>query len=151
MLLHQKIDQDFKDALKSGDQSRRSVLVMLRATLLNKAIEKKSKDEPLDDGVVESIISSEIKKRRDSAIQYTKGGRSDLADKEEREVVILLAYLPRQFTKEDIEKIVDSAIEKIGAVDEKDFGKVMSVLALQIKGKADGTMVAQIVKDKLSR
>lgn len=151
MLLHQKINQDFKDALKSGDQLRRSVLAMLKTTLLNKAIEKKSKDEPLDDGTVESIISSEVKKRRDAAAQYAKGGRSDLAVKEEQEAAILLSYLPQQLTEEEIEKLVGAAIAQVGAASEKDFGKVMSVLAPQVKGKADGTMVARIVKEKLLR
>lgn len=151
MFLHQKIEQDFKNALKSGDQLRRSVLAMLKTTLLNKAIERKSKDEPLDDGAVESIISSEIKRRRDASVQYAQGGRNDLAVKEEQEAAILLSYLPQQFTKEEIEKLADAAIVQVGAASEKDFGKVMSVLAPQVKSKADGTMVAQVVKGMLMR
>ena len=151
MILHQRINQDFKDALKSGDQLRRSVLAMLKTTLLNKAIEKKNKDEPLDDSAVESIISSEVKKRRDAVTQYTKGGRSDLANKEEQEAAILLAYLPQQLTEEEISGLVKEAVAQTKATSEKDFGKVMSVLASQVKGRADGVLVAKIVKDRLMR
>lgn len=151
MNLHQKIEQDFKEALKSGDQLRRSVLGMLKTALLNKAIEKKKKDEPLGNDEAESIISSEIKKRRDAIAQYAKGGRPELAAKEEQEAAVLLAYLPKQLTKEEIEKLAEEAIVKTGAASEKDFGKVMSVLASQVKGRADGAVVAGIVKDRLMR
>jgi len=151
MSLHQKIEQDFKEAFKAGDQARRLVLGMLKTALLNKAIEKKSKDEPLSDQEIESIISSEVKKRRDAAAQYAEGGRSDLVAKEEGEIVMLMVYLPQQYTKEEIEKLAQEAIAQTGAVGEKDFGKVMSVLAPRVKGRADGAMVARIVKEHLSR
>ena len=151
MFLHQKIEQDFKEAFKAGDQARRLVLGMLKTALLNKAIEKKSKDEPLSDQEIESIISSEVKKRRDAAAQYAEGGRSDLVAKEEGEIVMLMVYLPQQYTKEEIEKLAQEAIAQTGAVGEKDFGKVMSVLAPRVKGRADGAMVARIVKEHLSR
>src|SRR3989338_3318267 len=110
MSLHQKIEQDFKEAFKAGDQARRLVLGMLKTALLNKAIEKKSKDEPLSDQEIESIISSEVKKRRDAAIQYSGGGRLDLAAKEEAEVAMLVGYLPQQYTEEEIKKLVQEAI-----------------------------------------
>ena len=151
MSLHQKIEQDFKEAFKAGDQARRLVLGMLKTALLNKAIEKKSKDEPLSDQEIESIISSEVKKRRDAAAQYAEGGRSDLVAKEEGEIVMLMVYLPQQYTKEEIEKLAQEAIAQAGAAGEKDFGKVMSVLAPRVKGRADGAMVARIVKEHLSR
>ena len=151
MSLHQKIEQDFKEAFKAGDQARRLVLGMLKTALLNKAIEKKNKDEPLSDQEIESIISSEVKKRRDAAAQYAEGGRSDLVAKEEGEIVMLMVYLPQQYTKEEIEKLAQEAIAQTGAVGEKDFGKVMSVLAPRVKGRADGAMVARIVKEHLSR
>ena len=151
MFLHQKIEQDFKEAFKAGDQARRLVLGMLKTALLNKAIEKKNKDEPLSDQEIESIISSEVKKRRDAAAQYAEGGRSDLVAKEEGEIVMLMVYLPQQYTKEEIEKLAQEAIAQTGAVGEKDFGKVMSVLAPRVKGRADGAMVARIVKEHLSR
>ena len=146
MSLHQKIEQDFKEAFKAGDQARRLVLGMLKTAFLNKAIEKKSKDEPLSDQEIESIISSEVKKRRDAAAQYAEGGRSDLVAKEEGEIVMLMVYLPQQYTKEEIEKLAQEAIAQTGAVGEKDFGKVMSVLAPRVKGRADGAMVARIVR-----
>ena len=151
MSLHQKIEQDFEEAFKAGDQARRLVLGMLKTALLNKAIEKKSKDEPLSDQEIESIISSEVKKRRDAAAQYAEGGRSDLVAKEEGEIVMLMVYLPQQYTKEEIEKLAQEAIAQTGAVGEKDFGKVMSVLAPLVKGRADGSLVARIVKEHLSR
>ena len=151
MLLHQKIEQDFKEAFKAGDQARRSVLAMLKSALLNKAIEKRSKDEPLSDDDVQSVVSAEIKKRRDAAVQYSSGGRPDLAAKEEAEVAVLIGYLPQQYTKEEIEKLAEEAIAQTSAAGEKDFGKLMSVLAPRVKGRADGALVARIVKGMLSR
>ena len=151
MFLHQKIEQDFKEAFKAGDQARRLVLGMLKTAFLNKAIEKKSKDEPLSDQEIESIISSEVKKRRDAAIQYSGGGRLDLAAKEEAEVAMLVGYLPQQYTEEEIKKLVQEAIAQTGVTGEKDFGKAMSALAPRVKGRADGSLVARIVKEHLSR
>src|SRR3989344_1731948 len=121
MLLHRKIEQDFKEAFKAGDQARRSVLAMLKSALLNKMIEKKSKDEPLSDEDVQNVVSAEIKKRRDAAIQYSSGGRPDLASKEEAEVAALIGYLPQQYTKEEIEKLAEEAIAQTSAAGEKDF------------------------------
>ena len=151
MFLHRKIEQDFKEAFKAGDQARRSVLVMLKSALLNKAIEKRSKDEPLSDDDVQSVVSAEIKKRRDATVQYSSGGRPDLAAKEEAEVAVLIGYLPQQYTKEEIEKLAEEAIAQTSAAGEKDFGKLMSVLAPRVKGRADGALVARIVKGMLSR
>src|SRR3989344_622002 len=129
MFLHRKIEQDFKEAFKAGDQARRSVLAMLKSALLNKAIEKRSKDEPLSDDDVQSVVSAEIKKRRDATVQYSSGGRPDLAAKEEAEGAVLIGYLPQQYAKEEIEKLAEEAMAKVGASGEKDFGQVMSVLA----------------------
>ena len=151
MLLHRKIEQDFKEAFKAGDQARRSVLAILKSALLNKAIEKKSKDKPLSDDDVQSVVSAEIKKRRDAAVQYSSGGRPDLAAKEEAEVAVLIGYLPQQYTKEEIEKLAEEAIAQTSAAGEKDFGKLMSVLAPRVKGRADGSLVARIVREALSR
>jgi len=151
MSLHQKIEQDFKEAFKAGEQARRSVLIMLKSALLNKAIEKRSKDEPLSDDDVQSVVSAEIKKRRDATVQYSSGGRPDLAAKEEAEVAVLIGYLPQQYTKEEIEKLAEEAIAQTGANEEKDFGKMMSVLAPRVKGRADGSLVARIVREALSR
>ena len=151
MSLHQKIEQDFKEAFKAGEQARRSVLIMLKSALLNKAIEKKSKDKPLSDDDVQSVVSAEIKKRRDAAVQYLSGGRPDLAAKEEAEVAVLIGYLPQQYTKEEIKKLAEEAIAQTGANEEKDFGKMMSVLAPRVKGRADGSLVARIVREALSR
>jgi len=151
MFLHRKIEQDFKEAFKAGDQARRSVLAMLKSALLNKAIEKRSKDEPLSDDDVQSVVSAEIKKRRDATVQYSSGGRPDLAAKEEAEVAVLIGYLPQQYTKEEIEKLAEEAIAQTSAAGEKDFGKLMSVLAPRVKGRADGALVARIVKEHLSR
>src|SRR3989344_6712196 len=142
MLLHRKIEQDFKEAFKAGDQARRSVLAMVKSALLKKAKEKKSKDEPLSDKDTQNVVSIEIKKRRDAVIQYSSGGRPDLASKEEAEVAVLIGYLPQQYAKEEIEKLAEEAIAKVGASGEKDFGKVMSVLAPRVKGRADGSLVA---------
>ena len=151
MPLQSKIESDFKVAFKSGDALRRSVLGMLKTSIVNKTIEKKQKDIPLADTDVESLISIEVKRRKDSIIQYRAGNREDLANQEEAELKILMEYLPEQLSPEEIEKMVVSAIKQTGAQNEKDFGKVMGILSKETKGRADGTYVSKIVKEKLTQ
>ncbi|OGZ18517.1 MAG: hypothetical protein A2Z68_02715, partial [Candidatus Nealsonbacteria bacterium RBG_13_38_11] len=132
-----------------------SVFRQLLAAFLNKEKEKrfKSKEEKealLTDEEAMEVIAFEAKKRKESIVEFEKGNRKDLADKEKEELAILSAYLPEQMPEEEIRKLVKEAIEKTGASEMKDMGKVMQELMSQVKGKADGNLVGQIVKEFLA-
>ena len=107
------------------------------------------KESKLVDEEIINIISTEIKKRKEAAELYEKGDRKELANKEKKELVILQKYLPEQISEEEIKKLAKEAIAKTGATSQKDMGKVMGALSPQIKGKADGSLVSQIVKELL--
>ena len=148
MSLQEKIESDFKEAFKAGDVLRRSVLVMLKAAILNKSKEKGGSATLQDEDVL-AMISLEIKRRREVIPQYRAGGRDDVAEKEEKEIAILSYYLPPQLSDDEIVKIADEAIIQAQAEGEKDFGKVMAIVSPKTKGMAEGGRVAKIVKDRL--
>lgn len=158
-MLKEKIKEDIKEAMKKGEAERLSVLRMLDAAVKNKEIEKKKKETGLSDDEILEVVSSEAKKRRDAAEQFKKGGRPELAEKEEKEIAILSVYMPPQLSEGEIEALAKEAIEatrlvseseRAGAKTEKEFGKVMGWLAPKIKGRADGNVVSRIVKKYLS-
>lgn len=146
MNFQEKINQDLIEALKSKDELKTSVLRMLKSAMKNKeiALGKELSDEEIID-----VISKEIKQRRDSVVQYKEGNRAELAEKEEKEIDILSVYLPEQLGADELKKIVEQSITKLNASGSKDIGKVMGMVMSQVKGKADGTLVAQLVKEKL--
>ncbi len=148
MPLIEKIEEDFKNALKSGERLKISVLRLLKSALKNKEIELQ---RPLTDDDCLSVISSQIKQRRDSIEQYDKAGRSDLAQNEKAELDILAGYLPRQLSQEEIDQLIMETIKEIGARGLKDMGAVMKVLMPKVKGGADGKIVNQRVKEILER
>lgn len=149
MTLYEKIIEDFKDASKARDAVKRGTLAMLKSALQNKAIEKGKKDIlPNDDEVME-VIGSEVKKRRDSVTQFRAAQRHELADKEEQELASLMVYLPAQLTEDELVPLVADAVARSGASSEKDMGKALGLLSKELKGRADMTLVAQIVKKKI--
>lgn len=157
MNLFEKINDDFKQILKSGDSLRISVLRMLSAAIHNREIEKRTKlakenkpPEPLTDDEVLEVVASEAKKRREAIEGFEKGGRQELAEKERKELEILQGYLPEQLSREAIAKAVEEAIGSTGASGAKDIGKVMGYLSSKLKGKADMTRVSKLVADKLN-
>jgi uncharacterized protein YqeY len=162
MNLGEKIQNDFKEAFKAKDDARVSTLRLLNAEIKNAEIAKRTRLVKKADGsVVEEecyvlgddeiieVVSREIKKRRDSIEMYEKGGRSELAENEKKEMGILLAYLPAQLNEEGIRELVKKAVEKTGASGAKDMGKVMATLMPDVKGKADGALVSRAVKELL--
>ncbi len=164
-MLKEKIQEEIKDAMRSGDELVTSTLRMLIASITSKEKEKRykiSKEKPTlnEEGLVKEsqlaeeeildVISSEIKKRRDAVVLYEKGGRQELADKEKKEIGMLQKYLPEQISEEEIKKLVSEAVVKTGAKEMKDMGKVMAELNPKIKGRADGSVVSKIVKDLLT-
>lgn len=153
MDLKDKIQEDFKQAFKGKEEIRLSVLKMLQAEIHNAEIAKRTKlkkESSLDESEIIDVISREIKKRKDAVELYEKGKRQELADKEKKEIETLMTYLPEQLSEEEIRNLVKKAIEQTGAKEIKEMGKVMAVLNPQIKGKADGALVSNIVKECLT-
>lgn len=146
MPIFERIDLDLKEALKSRDELKLSVIRMIKASLKNRSIEKMG---ALTDDDVISVLSSMVKQRRDSIEQFSSAGRKDLAEKEEKELKIIQSYLPEQLSPQEIDSIIISAINESGAKSHNDIGKVMKLVIPKIKGAADGKLVNQRVKELL--
>ena len=146
MSLKEKIQKDFIEAFKAREEIKSSVLKMLQAAIKNAEIEKKGE---LDDGQIIQAISKESKKRKDAMAAFEKGGRNEMAEKEKKEFDILSAYLPEQMPEDDVRRLAEKAVKESGASGMREFGKVMSILMHQIKGRADGLLVGGIVKQLL--
>lgn len=149
MGLREQLDADLKTALREKDPIRLSTIRMIKSAMKYKETEAGAKG-PLDDAGILQVISSEIKKRRDAIAEYEKGGRTDLADKEKAEIAVLEGYLPEPLTEQELAAIVDQAIAESGAQGPKDMGKVMKLVTPRTQGRADGKVVADLVKRKLA-
>ncbi|TRZ96257.1 GatB/YqeY domain-containing protein [bacterium] len=147
-MLEEKILLDYKEAMKNRDALRSSVLNFLRAEMINLAIAKKKKN--LEDSDCIAVIRKQIKQRQDSIEQFKQGNRQDLAEKEARELEILKPYLPQELSSEELESLVDQAIALSGAQGLKEMGKVMKEVNLKVAGRADGKLVSDTVRRKLS-
>ena len=147
MALKEQLDADLKAAMRDKDALRLSVVRMLKSAVKYREIELM---KPLDDAGVLVVIGSEIKRRRDSVEQYRLGGREDLASKEEAEIGMLQGYLPAQLSAEELGKVVDAVIARVGAQGPKDMGKVMKELLPEVQGKAEGKAVSELVKARLA-
>ena len=155
-MIKQNIQKNTIEALKRGDSFVAGTLRMLMASILTKEKEKKFKEKAegdialLDEEIIE-VISSEIKKRKDAVVLYEKGGRPELAEKENKEIEVFKKYLPEQISEEDLKKQIEESIAKTGAKEMKDMGKVMADLTPKIKGRADIGLASKIVKEILSK
>ncbi len=148
MALLEKISEDMKTALKAGQKLRLETLRTIRAGLLEKQVEKRpSGGMSADDEMTVLVAAS--KKRKEAIEIYRANGRNDLADQEEAELGIIQEYLPKQLSAEEIETIVRRTIAEVGAASPKDFGKVMSAAMRELKGKADGKTIQDVVKKSL--
>jgi uncharacterized protein YqeY len=147
MPLAQKIRTDLEQSLRKKDQLRCSVLRLVLSSLHNAEI---AQQKTLDDDGVLAVIDKEAKMRRESIEAFQKGNRQDLVDKEKAELAILLEYLPEQMTREQIVDIARKVISELGAASLKDKGKVMSQLMPQVRGKAQGQEVSEVVTELLS-
>ncbi len=161
-MLKQKISEEIKKALQNKDELLLLVLRGINATIHNKEIEKRTKlskqekdlkkleeQSKLTEDEVLEAVASEAKKRKESIIEFEKGGRQDLVDKETAELEIIKKYLPEQMSEDTIKEIVKKAIKETGAAGPKDIGKVMAKIMPQVKGKADGSLVSKIVGELL--
>ncbi|HEY8231457.1 MAG TPA: GatB/YqeY domain-containing protein [Vicinamibacteria bacterium] len=149
MTLTERITQDLTAAMKAKDAARTSTLRMAKAAIMNKEIDKKG---ALDDPETARLLQGLVKQREDAAEQYAKAGRTDLAEKEAAELVLLKAYLPAEVSDAEIAAAVDAALAETQASSLKDMGKAMkaALAALQASGKAvDGKRVNEAVKKKL--
>jgi len=146
-MLEEKILNDYKDSLKAKDVLRSSVLSFLRAEMINLAMAKAK--NKLDDPEVIAVIKKQIKQRQDSIGQFTKGGRVEMAQKEEKEMEMLKGYLPPELSPDEIKKIIDEVVDQIQAQGMKDMGTVMKEVNVKIAGQADGKLVSDLVRNRL--
>jgi uncharacterized protein YqeY len=147
MTLFERIGQDITAAMKARDQARLAPLRMVKAALMNREVEK---GRPLDEAESEQVVASLIKQRRDSAEQFTRGGRDDLAARETAEIALLETYLPPAVPAAEVEAAVDAAIRETGAASVKDLGRVMKATMAALAGRTvDGRVVNEIVRRKL--
>jgi uncharacterized protein YqeY len=147
MNLKNKLTEDLKQAMRQGDEQRRSTLRLVRAAIKNAEIEKRRE---LEEGELLAIIAKEVKQRHESIAQFEKGGRQDLADREKAELQILLSYLPKQLSRGEVEVQARQIIEEVGATSPGQMGQVMRRLMPLMRGKADGKLVNQVVKELLA-
>jgi len=147
MILKDKIGHDLKNAMKSGDKVRLQTIRSIRASILE--FEKSGSGKETNSEEEIKLLSTAAKKRKESIEQFTNGGREDLANAEEKELQIIMSYLPKQLSAEDIEKEVIQIAEKVGAVSKADFGKLMGAAVKEMKGKADGRIIKEIVEKVL--
>lgn len=172
-MLKDKIQEDLKGAMLARDEFRTSTIRMLKSAIQYYEIQKgadrapaqalgegtrlqaeqdrggESRYEATDENVIE-VIGREVKKRNEAIELYKQGGRNELADKEQKELEILKAYLPEQMSEDDVRKLVEEAISSTGASTMQDMGKVMGALIPKVKGKADATLVSNLVRESLS-
>lgn len=144
-----QLDEDFKEALKTKNESVLSVLRMLRAAIMNKAIELKKKEEGLNEEETLAIIKSEVKKLKDAIAEFEKGGRMDLAEQNEKEIKVLNKYLPPEMSEDEVREAVQRVVTETSA-GPSDMGKVMGEVMKEIKGNADGNLVRKIVQEELA-
>lgn len=147
MELLEKIEIDYKSALKSRDNFKVSVLRMIKSALKNLEIEKGTS---ITEQEATNALEKQAKQRRDSISQYLSGGRDDLAETEKNELIVIEKYLPDKMTDDEIQEKVEAAINKLEASSIQQMGQVIKEVMLSTENKADGKTVANIVKQKLS-
>lgn len=146
MSLLNQLNEDIKVAMKAKDKETLAVIRMIKSSIQNEQI-KVGRDLNGEEEL--TVLSREMKQRRDSLVEFEKAGRDDLAEKVKGEITIVEKYLPAQLSEAEIREIVQAAIAKTNATSPKEFGKVMGVVMPQIKGKADGNQVNAVVKELL--
>ncbi len=147
MLLKQRINDDMKAAMRAGEATRRDALRLLLAALKQREVDERKE---LADADVVAVIEKMIKQRRESIVQFEKGGRQDLASNEQFEVGILQGYMPQALSDAEVEAAIAEALTATGAKAPPDMGKVMGVLKVKLAGKTDMSKVSGLVKAKLA-
>lgn len=145
--IKERLQEDWKEALKSKDKFRANVLSSAKSAVL---LVEKTDGVTLEDDKVIEILAKEVKQRKEAMLEFEKGNRQDLVDQNKSEIEILLGYLPQQLSEEEILQIVEETATEVGADNMKDMGKLMSAVRPKVVGKADGKLVSQIVKEYLN-
>jgi uncharacterized protein YqeY len=147
MTLSEKINEDLKNAMKSGDSIKLNTIRSIRAQIIE--LSKRGHGANITPEEEITVLLSGAKKRKEAIEMYEKAGRNDLADQEKRELDIINGYLPKQMSREEVEVIVKRIIVEASASSSKDLGKVMPVAMKELKGKIDGKVVQEVVKQQL--
>jgi len=148
MSMKQQINDDLIAAMKDNDSIRKDALRMLKNSIMK--FEVSGKDKVATDEIVMDLIQKEVKQRKDSITQFKDGGRDDLAEKEMKELEVLEKYMPEQMGEDEVREIVKQTVAEVGASGPADMGKVMGAIMPKVKGKADGGMVNNLVRESLN-
>jgi len=146
MSLRDRLNEEMKDAMRAKDEVKLSTIRNVRFVVKNREIDQKL---VMDDSGICEVIASLVKQRRESIRMFGDAGRVDLVEKEERELSLLLGFLPRQLSREEVVSLAEKAIADSGAESGKDMGKVMKALKPLVTGCADGKLVSEVVKELL--
>lgn len=148
MPIKERLQEDWKQAMKSKDKFRSSTISLAKSAIL---LVEKTDGIKLEDEQVIEILAKEVKQRNEAILEFQKGNREDLVESAKAEIEILKEYLPQQLSEEEIKDIIKQAAEEVGANSMKDMGKVMSKVRPQTVGRADGKLVSQLVKEYLNK
>lgn len=148
MNLLERLNNDIKQAMKNREKDKLTTMRMMKSSLQNEAIKLGTSELSEDQEL--TVLSRELKQRKDSLLEFESAGRQDLVDKIHSEIEIVEVYMPEQLNEEEITKIVKQTIEEVNASSKADMGKVMGALMPKVKGKADGSLVNKIVQQQLS-
>lgn len=146
--IKERLQDDWKQALKARDKFKSSVLSTAKSAIL---LVEKNEGIKLEDEKVIEILAKEIKQRKEAMLEFEKGNRQDLVDQNKAEIEILLNYLPQQLSEEEIKSIIKEAALEVGANSIKEMGKVMAKVRPAVVGRADGKLVSQFVKEYLNK
>jgi uncharacterized protein YqeY len=147
MTMQDRLTEAMKDAMRAKDSLRLNTVRLIRTAVKNREIDARRE---LDEQEVVAVLSTLVKQRRESAQAYREGGRPELADKEEQELAVIQEFLPAQLGEEEVRGIIEEAVAETGATSMKDMGKVMKVVTARTVGRADGRVVSDLVKARLS-
>ena len=147
MTLIARIEGELRDSMRSGDAPRRDALRLILNSLRSA---EKELQRPLQEAEELQVLQRERKRRLEAAEAFRAGGRGEQADAEERELAVLEEFMPPPLSEEELEEIVDDAIAEVGATSMRDFGRVMADVMPQVAGRADGSVVSQLVREKLA-
>ena len=145
----QQLKEELRQSMLARDTEKTSTLRMVISALGYYEIEKGGAGYEATEEDIESVLQKQAKQRRDSIEQFKAGGRDELAEKESKELELIESYLPEKMSEEEVNKLVDEAVTQTGATSVADMGKVMGALMPKVKGKADGSLVSRLVKEKL--
>jgi uncharacterized protein YqeY len=147
MTLQERLTEAMKDAMRAKDSLRLNTVRLIRTAVKNREIDARRE---LEEQEILAVLSTLVKQRRESALAFREGGRPELAEKEEQELSVIQEFLPRQLGEEEIRGIIEEAVVEIGASSMKDMGKVMKIVTGKTLGRADGRVVSEMVKARLS-